>query len=148
MADDADPPERQRIPPFLSSALKTGKKQNTIINPPQKQNVSRTQPFLRRVSNNSTYADIIAGRTNHQAPPIIRPQAPPATGAKNAPLSESALELFKLLLVFMNDSTIDFDQLLDAVTHALPALEATDDHHMKAVILLKHYNYLDQNHNV
>ncbi|GIY11135.1 hypothetical protein CEXT_403091 [Caerostris extrusa] len=48
----------------------------------------------------------------------------------------------------MNDSTIDVDQLIDAVTHALPALEATDDHHMKAVILLKHYNYLNQNHNV
>ncbi|GIX99840.1 hypothetical protein CEXT_9191 [Caerostris extrusa] len=38
------------------------------------------------------YADIIAGRTNHQAPPIIRPQAPPTTGAKNALLSEFALD--------------------------------------------------------
>ncbi|GIY65169.1 hypothetical protein CEXT_405061 [Caerostris extrusa] len=99
-----------------------------------------TQPFLRRVFQTiPPTPTLLPGRTNHQAPPIRSQKGRPATGAKNAPLSESEIELFKTALVFMNDSTIDFDQLLDAVTHALPALEATDDHHMKAVILLKHY---------
>ncbi|GIX98234.1 hypothetical protein CEXT_623171 [Caerostris extrusa] len=61
-----------------------------------------------------------------------RTRSPPTVGGAAAPLSESALALFKMLLVFMDDTSINFDLLLDAVTNALPALETTQDCHMKA----------------
>ncbi|GIZ03195.1 hypothetical protein CEXT_445151 [Caerostris extrusa] len=47
-----------------------------------------------------------------------------------APLSESALALFKMLLAFIDDASIHFDLQLSKLLN------------MKAVILLKHYNYL------
>ncbi|GIY17849.1 hypothetical protein CEXT_496601, partial [Caerostris extrusa] len=85
---------------------------------------TRNQPLQRRVSTTHSYANVLTHK--------VRKQAPPAVGGVAAPLSESALALFKMLLVFMDDTSIDFDLLLDAVTNALPALESTQDCHMKA----------------
>ncbi|GIZ03953.1 hypothetical protein CEXT_60531 [Caerostris extrusa] len=59
-------------------------------------------------------------------------RTPPAVGGTSAPLSESALALFKMLLAFIDDTSINFALLLHAVSTALPSLEATQDSHMKA----------------
>ncbi|GIY32908.1 hypothetical protein CEXT_566941 [Caerostris extrusa] len=86
----------------------------------------RTQP---PASNRRNFADIAAGR------------------ALKAPLNQSAMEFFKLLLGYVDDQSIDFDLLLDAVRAALPALNTTNDQHEKAVILLKFYNNIRINRN-
>ncbi|GIY83474.1 hypothetical protein CEXT_54571 [Caerostris extrusa] len=66
----------------------------------------RTQPPL----SNRKFADVTAGR------------AQKSNSAHRAPLNKSAMEFFKLLLAYIDDESINFDQLLEAVRLALPTL--------------------------
>ncbi|GIZ01444.1 hypothetical protein CEXT_487991 [Caerostris extrusa] len=92
----------------------------------------RTQPHA---NNRRNFADITAGRATKITPPT------------ETPLNQSAMEFFKLLLAYVDDQSTDFDLLLDAVRAALPSLNTTNDHHEKAVILLKFYNNIRNNRN-
>ncbi|GIY78565.1 hypothetical protein CEXT_785071 [Caerostris extrusa] len=79
--------------------------------------------------------------------PITAGRATKVTSPTEAPLNQSAMEFFKLLLAYVDDQSIDFDLLLDAVRAALPALNTTNDHHEKTAILLKFYNNIRHNRN-
>ncbi|GIX87666.1 RNA-directed DNA polymerase from mobile element jockey [Caerostris extrusa] len=83
-------------------------------------NLKQDRPIKPPASNRSNFADIAAGRATSLTPPT------------EAPLNKSAMEFFKLLLAYVDDQSVDFDILLDAVRAALPALNTTNDHHEKA----------------
>ncbi|GIZ05224.1 hypothetical protein CEXT_290471 [Caerostris extrusa] len=104
----------QRVPP----------KNTTTYGKPIPAPQPRTQPPV----SNRRFADVTAGRAQNLTPPT------------EAPLNKSAMEFFKLLLAYIDDESIDFDQLLEAVRLALPSLSTITDHHEKAVTLLRFYN--------
>ncbi|GIX86799.1 hypothetical protein CEXT_533631 [Caerostris extrusa] len=64
----------------------------------------RTRPL--QVSNQANFADVITGRP---------PKFTPPTAQTTAPLNQSAMEFFKLLLAYIDDDSINFDLLLGAI---------------------------------
>ncbi|GIY47836.1 hypothetical protein CEXT_243401 [Caerostris extrusa] len=107
-----------------SKGPKSASKNNATYGKPIPAPQPRTQPPV----SNRRFADVAAGRAQNLIPPT------------EAPLNKSAMEFFKLLLAYIDDESIDFDQLLEAVRLALPSLNSITDHHEKAVTLLRFYN--------
>ncbi|GIY13500.1 hypothetical protein CDAR_507841 [Caerostris darwini] len=76
-------------------------------------------------------------------PRTVSLPTPPLMGvacSQPAILSDSALELFKVLSKFAHDDTLHFPALLRAIRSALPTLRALEADEEKALVIFEHYH--------
>ncbi|GIY10069.1 hypothetical protein CDAR_64231 [Caerostris darwini] len=107
----------------------------------QRASVTQPQPS-KRVTTELSYAQIVNNKPAAQ-PRTVCLRTPPPMGVANnqsAILSDSALELFRLLSKFAHDDTLHFPALLRAIRSALPTLRALEEDEEKALVIFEHYH--------
>ncbi|GIX98070.1 hypothetical protein CDAR_371891 [Caerostris darwini] len=143
VADDTVPeqPRKLRVPPFFVRPCANWVANNAIYKRAAPSLKTQPQPS-KRVTTELSYAQIVHNKPAAQPRTVSLPTPPPmgVASSQSAILSDSALELFRLLSKFAYDDTLHFPALLRAIRSALPTLRALEEDEEKALVIFEHYH--------